>query len=372
MIYLNNAATSYPKPKEVGEAVKSAIDRPPYAAHRASFSGEDTLEHSRVLLSELMSIQDPSRIVLTQNATAAIDIALFGFDFKKGDVVLTTATEHNSVLRPLHALVRRGLVKTVFVEPDQTGRISPAAWERAAAENKPKMAVFSHASNVTGAIQDAEALTQSAKAHGAKVLVDAAQTLGLIDVLPEKWGVDMLAFTGHKYLLGPQGTGGLYVSGGLSLSPVLIGGTGIHSDDMEMPGEMPLRLEAGTPNEHGFAGLCAALKWAKENPRDSDALFGLAGHLADGLKQAGAKVFYGGAPSTPVISFLLSGYTVEDAAQILYSNYDIVLRSGLHCSPYIHRALGTSGQGTLRASLSRFTSNEEINALIAAVKEMLS
>ncbi|MDO4566547.1 MAG: aminotransferase class V-fold PLP-dependent enzyme [Oscillospiraceae bacterium] len=365
LIYLNNAATSWPKPPGVAEAVSEALKAPPGAMRRGGIEDFDVFDEARRLIAPLMGISRPSQIALGPNATWALNLAIFGLELKAGDSVLSTKAEHNSVLRPLYALEKRG-VKAVYLDTDETGRVSPRDWERALEEYRPKLSVFTHASNVTGAANDAAALTRAAKAAGSLVLVDASQTLGWLPLEAERWGADMLAFTGHKYLLGPQGTGGLWVKEGLLLEPRLKGGTGIMSDLAEMPEEMPLRLEAGTGNEPSFYGLCAALKWAAENPRDIKRDGALLERLTEGLKAAGAQVIEPVGERTPVVSFTLPGVSAAEAGFMLHESCGIVCRTGLHCAPKIFECLKV--RQTVRFSLSRFTTESEIEEAIAAVE----
>lgn len=369
-VYMNNAATSWPKAPGVARRVQESLEALPQHAWRTGFNREEAREGCRTLLKDLMRIGDARDIAYASNATHALNIAIQGFDWKPGARAVTTDAEHNSVLRPLHYLQKRGVLEYACVPVDGSGRVVMEAWERAL-DKKTAMAVFSHASNVTGAVNDAAALSAMARAAGAVVLVDASQTLGIIDVFPEEWDADMVAFTGHKYLLGPPGTGGLYVRPGTGLEPVFVGGTGIRSDMDEMPSEMPLHLEAGTPNDPSFAGLAEALAWRRENPPDAAGVSARVRRVEEGLKALGARVITVDGPRTPVVSFTLPGWDVEDAGAALQQSYGIVCRTGLHCAPRIHAALNAAPRGTVRVSLSRFTTDEEVGYLLSAVKEML-
>lgn len=362
MIYMNNAATSYPKPPCVGEATAAALSALPGAMHRGGVEDFDAFDAVRRELAQLLHVSDPDRIALGPNATWGLNLAIFGIDLRPGDTVVTTKAEHNSVLRPLHALPG---VETVFLDTDAVGRMDPALWQDAMERYRPRLAIFTHASNVTGAVNDASALCAAAKTVGAAVLVDLSQTLGWVDAHPEEWGADMAAFTGHKYLLGPQGTGGLWVRSGLTLRPHLVGGTGIHSDRDDMPEAMPLHLEAGTGNEPGYHGLLAALRWRREQPPPTAPVE----RLIEGLRAAGARVIDPGQPRTPVVSFTVPGEAVSEVGYILAESYDIVCRTGLHCAPKIFPALGT--EQTVRLSLSRFTTEDEVEAVISAVEDII-
>lgn len=369
-VYVNNAATSWPKAPQVGETVASYISGVPYHAGRSGFSGPDIAGECRKLLADLLQVKDATRIVLGSNATYALNIALHGIHWQTGAAVITTAAEHNSVLRPLHYLSKTKGIAVHILPVDKQGRVKPEKWENALAKYKPQVAVFTHASNVTGAVNDAALLGRLAKQAGAVTLLDASQSLGLVPVLPEVWGIDLVAFTGHKYLLGPSGTGGLYIAPEVDLEPVWVGGTGVQSDLDEMPATMPIRYEAGTPNDPAIAGLSTALKWGAEHVLNVSALQSKTERLATGLLTAGADVISVKPPRTPVISFTLKDWTVEDAGEVLQKSFEIVCRTGLHCAPLIHTYLGTAPAGTIRLSLSRFTTDEDIDYCIKAINAL--
>lgn len=372
MIYLNNAATSYPKPEGMAEAVASAIKALPGSAHRTGFEQERS-DTARSALARLLRTPDENSIVYASNATHALNVAFHGIDWKEGDVALTSSAEHNSVLRPLHLLQKRGALRMEIVQVDSQGRLDPNAWRDAVKKHRPRLAVFTHASNVTGAVNDAELICSIAKEEAdSLVLLDASQSAGVVDLFPSEWNIDMVAMTGHKYLLGPQGTGALYVNPEIKLEPMWTGGTGIFSDMDEMPDQLPLRLEAGTPNEHSFAGLKHSLNWREQNPEDLEFREKMLGYAVDSLRESGANVIDVSGVRTPVISFTLPGWEIEDVGHVLQSSYDIICRTGLHCAPRIFGALGCSPQGTVRVSLSRFTLRDEIDVLTCAVKDMMS
>lgn len=368
-IYLNNGATSWPKPACVAEAVQQALLAMPGEGNRGGLAVFDVFEAVRKELADWMGVSEPSRIALGCNATWALNLGIFGFPLEPGDTVVTTCAEHNAVLRPLYRLQQKG-VRVVSVSTRPWGQVKPEDWERAVKTYAPKLCIFTHASNVTGAVQNAGLLTALAKEQGAAVLLDVSQTLGWIPVELETWGVDLAAFTGHKYLLGPQGTGGLYVRPGLELRPYLLGGTGIQSDLAEMPEEMPLHLEAGTGNEPACHGFLAALRWSRENPADRDKTQKQMETLKKGLKNLGCKVLEPMGETTPVVSFDIPGMNPVEAAYILRESYDIICRAGLHCAPGIMKDLGLK-RGTLRFSLSRFTTEEEIEKALEAVRDLV-
>lgn len=369
MIYLNNAATSYPKPDCVCASVSAALKNMPGAAHRGGIEDFDVFDEVRRLVAPLLGVSEHEQIALGANASWALNLAIFGFPLNGGRV-LTTKAEHNSVLRPLFSLENEKKCSVVYLDVDETGRISPEKWRAALLEHRPALCVFSHASNVTGAVNDAKALCAAAKEQGSAVLMDASQTLGLKTLEAEKWGADMVAFTGHKYLLGSQGTGGLWVRPGLELRPHLVGGTGIMSDLETMPDIMPLHLEAGTGNEPGFHGLLAALRWAGENPLDERAMLEKLYKLRRGLAALGARVIAPTGDVTPVLSFTLPGISCAEAAYELSEGCGIVCRTGLHCAPKIFPCLGVPE--TIRLSLSRFTDDGEVEEAIEAVGSVVN
>ena len=367
-IYLNNAATSWPKPDCVAGAMAEALENLPGDAGRGGIRDFHIFDQVRKELADLMGIGCPERIALGSNSTWGLNQAVFGFSLEPGDKVLTTKAEHNAVLRPLYRLEKEG-IQVIYLDVDKTGRIEPEEWKTAVRKYRPRLCVLIHASNVTGAVNDAETLTAMAKDAGAAMLLDISQSLGWISVETEKWGADMAAFTGHKYLLGPQGTGGLYVRPGLTLDPYVLGGTGVKSNLKEMPEEMPLHLEAGTGNEPSYHGLLAALQWAAENPLKKEKTEEILEYLKEGLETLGCRVIRPKPPVTPVVSFTVPGWHPGEAGDILSGSYDIICRTGLHCSPRIMENLETP-EGTIRLSLSRFTEKADADRVLEAVAAM--
>lgn len=368
-IYLNNAATSWPKPECVAAAVRDSLLYPPASAHRGGIDERDIFELARSALLGLLNAE-LGKLALCQHATEAINLAIRGVGLKTGDIVLADAGAHNSVLRTLFELERQIKIRPIILPIDRCGRLDPDYLAAAAEYCEPKLCVFTHASNVTGAVNDAGALCRAAKKYGSLTLIDAAQTLGIFPVNVEEMGCDMLAFTGHKYLLAPQGIGGLYFREGLRLSPLLYGGTGIYSEDRYMPPELPLALEAGTPNEAAACGAYAAVGWHNDHPLDSAEINRKILRLEQMLTQAGAVVTAVSAPRTPVLSFYIPQMHASDAADILQRKDGVILRSGLHCAPLVHRYIGSPPDGTLRVSLSRFTVDEELDKFISVVERI--
>lgn len=371
MIYMNNAATSFPKAPGVVQCVSDALNQLPGASHRAVYRDEEPVRDCRRRIADLMGVAEENQIVYAMNSTMALNMAMLGFDWKAGDVVLTTEAEHNSVLRPLYQLQKQGKITFHIMPANHEGRITPETFQNALEQFRPRMAVLVHGSNVTGAINDIETLAPMAEQYGTVILLDASQTLGLVPVLPEKWGVGMVAFTGHKYMLGPLGTGGLYVNKQIALEPVLTGGTGIHSDEDEMPVEMPIRLEAGTQNEPSFAGLGAALAWQEEHPVELATVLTHIHRIEAVLEEYGYRFPKIIGARTPVLIFESPLYTPEDIGEILYDSYDIICRTGLHCAPKLIKSAGIGEKGSVRISLSRFTTKGEVDVLVRALREMV-
>lgn len=370
MLYINNAATAWPKAPGVAEAVAEKIVAVPLHPGRTGFDTPDAEGDCRTLLASLLHVEDASRIILAANATHALNMALHGFRWKEDAVVLTTTAEHNAVLRPLHFLKKHRNIRVIPLTVDSSGRMPLTRWKAALKEYAPQLAIFTHASNVTGSINPAGEMCAAARAAGAATLVDASQTVGCADVLPRQWGADMLAFTGHKYLLGPPGTGGLYISPQMDLEPVWVGGTGILSELSEMPPDLPVRFDVGTPNSPAFAGLARALAWQMEHPFPHAEVEARLKRLATEITLAGGRIVDWQGPHTPVLSFGLPGWSVEEVGEILQLSFDIVCRTGLHCAPLVHSCIGAGAQGTVRFSLSRFTSDEEVEQVLAAVRSI--
>ncbi|MDQ1352349.1 MAG: Aminotran 5 protein, partial [Acidobacteriota bacterium] len=308
------------------------LDTIPRHPGRSGAPDEDILWLCRKEVAELIKINDPAQMVLCKNATEALNIAILGIGLKRGDVVITSAAEHNSVLRPLYLLEKKGIIKICIIPCDAQGRVIYSQWVDAIDKLSPRLAILNHASNVTGAVNPAAMLLQYARDRGCLTLLDASQTLGLVDIDASKLPVDILAFTGHKYLLGPPGTGGFYVKKGIEIEPVFVGGTGIRSDLKEMPPEMPGRLEPGSPNIPMFAGLLYSLKWQIANPAPLTKMETLTHTLEKGLLEKGTRVTSVEALRTPIVSFCLPVWDIREIGYILEKSFNIVCRTGLHCA----------------------------------------
>lgn len=367
-IYLNNAATSWPKPKEVAEEMERAVRALPGAAGRGGIEHFDVFEVVRKELAQVLGISCPEQIALGCNATWGLNQAIFGYPLQKGDCVVTTRAEHNSVLRPLHMLKSRG-IQVVELPVGRDGLVSAEHWKSALEKHHPALCILIHGSNVTGAVHNAGKFAKLTKAAGSELLLDVSQTAGYIPLKLEEWDVAMAVFAGHKYLLGPQGTGGVYVKKGIRLEPHIVGGTGVQSNLKTMPEEYPLHLEAGTGNEPSYYGLLAALRWSRTHPLERETVDHLADDCAKKLQELGCRVFRVSGESTPVISFVVPGYSPAETGDILTDSYDIICRVGLHCSPDIMENLGEPG-GTVRISFSRFSTAQDAWRVIEAVTTM--
>ncbi len=372
-IYLDNAATSLPKPRGVAEAVAGAIGRagnPGRSGHALSIGSARDLFAARERLAELFGFRDSARFVFTENATGALNRAIKGL-LRPGDHVVTTSVEHNSVMRPLRRLEGAGVSVTV-VPADPTGTVA-AAEVVAAIRKETRLVAVTHASNVSGAIQPVEAIVRAAKARGVFTLIDAAQTAGAVPIDLSALPVDMLAASGHKGLLGPQGTGFLFVREGVPLVPLVEGGTGSRSEDDHQPDFYPDCLESGTPNSVGIAGLSVALAWLLKKGVASvrSKEVALISELLEGMRRIRGVIVYG--PEDPAkrgcaLSFNVGGADPGEVGRRLEREAGILSRAGLHCSPNAHRTLGTFPQGTVRVSPGPFTTRKEIRACLSALR----
>lgn len=375
MIYLNNAATTLQKPPCVVQAVVEAINGQG-SCGRGSYTSElsaaRTIFHTREALARIFTFRHPERVVFTANATQALNAALWGL-LNPGDHVIATDWDHNSVLRPLHTLAKERGVKVDYLSADRKGRLEYDQLE-GLLHPSTKLLVGTHASNLTGNLLDVVRMSAFAQKHGLVFLLDAAQTAGSAPISMEEMGVHLLAFTGHKGLMGPQGTGGLCVAPGVELRPLLSGGTGVRSFEEEQPQEYPEHLEAGTLNGHGLAGLGAAVDFILETGVETIHAHELAltERFVRGLRDIPGVTLYGdfSGDRAPVVALNLEGWDPAAAADELAQAYDIAVRPGIHCAPRMHRALGTQDTGCLRFSFGWYTTEEDIDAALAALREM--
>lgn len=373
MIYLDNAATTLTKPPEVAEAIVRALATfggVGRGVHPASLAAGMAVYDARVRTAELLGAPSASRVSFTANATMALNVAIDGL-LGSGEAAVTTAASHNSVLRPLfRARDERGCtVGVADILPD--GSLDFASYERAL-EAGPRLAVSTHASNLTGDVYDVARMARMAHDAGALFVLDAAQTAGAMPVDMAALGVDVLCFTGHKSLFGPQGTGGLCVAEGVEIPPLLEGGSGTRSFDERHPPFMPERLEAGTVNAHGLAGLAAGEAFLQEV--GTDRVHAHVSLLADALESGvrkipGVRVLggHGGIDRCGIVALNVDGVDSAAVADRLAREFDVCVRAGAHCAPLMHRALGTDAQGAVRFSLSWFNTLEEVRQAVAAL-----
>ena len=375
MIYLDNAATSWPKPEQVYDAVSNAIKRSGNPSRsnseEARAAATDSIE-TRGALAQLFNIADPQRIVFALNATDAINLGLQGM-LKPGDHVITSQMEHNAVTRPLAYLEDAGVMVTK-VKTEPVSGVDPDEI-RKSIRPETKLVAMTHASNVTGALNPIEEIGAICREAGVPFLVDASQTAGAIPIDVVKMNIDLLAFPGHKSLLGPTGTGALYVSETVSPHPIRSGGTGVFSEVRLQPEQLPYYYEAGTQNTVGISCLCAGVRFIMECSVSSSYFEEqkMVQQLIDGLTSMPGVTVYGPltSPRAAAVSFNIEGMDCADVAMILESYYDISVRSGLQCAPDTHRMLGTFDMGgTVRVSPGLFTTADEIDEFLWAVREI--
>ena len=372
MIYLDNAATTLRKPPQVEQAVLDAMrtaGNPGRGAHEPTLHASRLVYAARCAMAKLLHAPDPSCIAFAANATEALNIALGGL-FAPGDHIITTVCEHNSVLRPLYRLREQGL-QFSFAGVDERGRLQYDDWDKLVQPNT-KALVVTGASNVTGNGIDLACAADFAHRHGLALIVDAAQTAGAQPIDVQQLGIDALCFTGHKALLGPQGTGGAYVRPGLRVAPLLVGGSGVHSFDETHPLQMPTALEAGTLNVHGLAGLCAGVRWLLEQGVESlaDRENALAHLFYEQVRTTPGVTVYGDMtmrPRAPIVALNIGQEDSARVADILWEDYGICVRAGAHCAPLMHKALGTAEQGVVRFSFSHFNTEQEVQQAAQAV-----
>ena len=374
MIYLDNAATTLHKPPQVMEAVLHAMitmGNAARGAHGGALEASRTVFGTREKLARLFSCRRADHVVFTANSTEALNIAING-TIHRGDHVISTDCEHNSVLRPLYRLEEERGVELDFVPADRQGRVDYSDFERLMRPNT-RAVVCTHCSNLTGNIMDLERISDIAHRHGALLLVDASQTAGTVPIHMEALGVDVLCFTGHKGLMGPQGTGGLCIRPGVEIAPWKVGGSGVHSYDRHHPMEYPTRLEAGTLNSHGIAGLSAALDVILERGVEDiqRAEHTLMQRFYEGVRDIPGITVYGDF-SVPercaIVALNIRDYDSSAVSDELTVTYGIATRPGAHCAPRMHKALGTTEQGAVRFSFSFYNTEQEVDAAIAAVR----
>ncbi|HEY5494079.1 MAG TPA: aminotransferase class V-fold PLP-dependent enzyme [Candidatus Anoxymicrobiaceae bacterium] len=375
-VYLDNAATTYPKPEVVYEAVDGFMRGVGGSAGRSghwrSVEAGRMVYAAREAVASLLGMPDPLRLVFTRNATEALNLAIQGM-VKPGDHVVTTSMEHNSVMRPLAAAGKQGVSSTaVRCAPD--GMLDPADVEKAITSST-GLIVLNHVSNVTGTVQPLDEVARIARAAGIPLLVDAAQSAGRIPIDVSASGIDLLAFTGHKELFGPQGTGGLYIGAAFEPEPLCYGGTGSRSSELEQPPELPERYESGTINAPGIVGLGAGAGFVRavgvEAVRSHE--LGLLERLTGGLAEMRGVTVHGPTElrdRAGMVALTFADAQAPDVAADLDGRYGIAVRAGLHCAPCAHQTIGTIETGALRVSLSYMNSTGEIDYFLDCLKEL--
>ncbi|MCR5481405.1 MAG: aminotransferase class V-fold PLP-dependent enzyme [Clostridia bacterium] len=378
MIYLDNAATTRKKPQCVIDAVVQAMTSLGNAGrgvHEASLGAARTVFAARQHLAEFFGAKEANQVVFTMNSTESLNIAIKGL-IEPGDHVITTRLEHNSVLRPLYQLEEKG-TEISFAGCDEFGNPVYEDFEKLIRSNT-KAIVCTHGSNLTGNRVDIEKVAGIAKKNGLLFIVDASQTGGVFPIDVTKTGIDVLCFTGHKSMLGPQGTGGMIVRKGLEIRPLLSGGTGVHTYSKTQPEEMPTRLEAGTLNGHGISGLCAAAEYITKTGMDVIRAKEqkLMWRFFDGVKELDGVRIYGdfrdrNFERCPIVTINIGDYDSSEVSSELFEDYNIATRPGAHCAPLMHEALGTVKQGAVRFSFSYSNTEEEVDAAVSALKKMI-
>ena len=377
-IYLDNGATSFPKPPAVEAAMSHFMLKiggsPGRSGHRLSQEAARVVFECREALAGLIGAPDSKRVVFTLNATQALNTALYG-TLRRGDRVVTTSMEHNSVMRPLRDLERRGVIELHVLPCERTGSLDPRLLEETVRTHRPRLVAAVHASNVTGSVIPLRDVGGICRAAGALLLVDAAQSAGALPIDVEADRVDLLAFTGHKSLYGPMGTGGLVIGERVDatrLEPLKRGGTGSRSEHEEQPEFLPDLCESGTPNAVGLAGLGASVRWVLTERVEKIRAHELAltGQLLAGLAAIPGVTVYGTrdpARQTATVSFNIAGLEPSEVGLRLDDEYEIACRVGLHCAPAAHRTLGTFPGGSVRFGLSAFNTAEQVAAALDAV-----
>ncbi|MDD5591597.1 MAG: aminotransferase class V-fold PLP-dependent enzyme [Dehalococcoidales bacterium] len=380
MIYLDNAATSWPKPPEVLKAMTEVIERaggnPGRSGHRLSIAAARAIYDTREAVARFFGISDPLRVIFASNATHAINLALKGM-LKPGDHVVASSMEHNAVMRPLRSLEKQG-VRLSIIPCSTNGIIDVSEIGRALTPGT-KLIVMNHASNVVGTLLPVNEIATIAHQAGTLLLVDAAQAAGFIPIDMRTSGIDLLAFTGHKELQGPPGIGGLVINNDVNVSriePLTCGGTGSRSESEEQPENLPDKFESGTANLVGIAGLGAGLKWIMDRGISEirDNMKRLRRTLIDGLSALPGVIIYGTTDtdlSLAIVSFKIDGKHVSEIGLILDEEYGILSRVGLHCAPAAHKTIGSFPEGTVRLSPGVFTTVSEVQETVRAIRKIV-
>ena len=377
-IYLDNAATTFPKPKQVHDFMHTFYQacggNPGRSEHGIALEAGVIVSQTRKMLCELFNGTDPSRLTFSYNASDSLNMFIQGM-LSPGDHVITSCLEHNSVLRPLYHREQDGIIDSTYIRFDSAGYIHPED-VKAAIRSNTKMVILNHASNVIGTVQPLEEVGRVCREAGIYFAVDASQTAGITEIDVQAMNIDLLAFTGHKSLLGPTGIGGSYVADGVPIRPTRFGGTGVHSEMRTHLEEFPYRLECGTLNILGVAGLHAGQKWIRDKGLSflHEQELRLWKRLRDGLRSIDGVVLYCADSANnhnAVLSFNLKNWEAGEVGSILDADYGIACRTGLQCAPLVHEVLGTDKCfGTIRFSLGPFNTDEQIDQAIHAVRDI--
>ncbi len=376
MIYLDNAATTFPKPESVYKAMDGCLRgfgaNPGRSGHKLALEAGRSIYKTRELVCKLFNIENPMQVIFTSNATDSLNLALKGL-LKPGDHVITTSMEHNSMVRPITALESLGVENTI-VQCDKQGILDPSTIE-AAIKTNTKLIAMTHASNVAGTIMPVEEVGKIARRKGVYLLVDGAQTAGIYEIDVQKLNIDLLALPGHKGLMGPQGTGILYIREGIDLAHMKEGGTGSHSEILQQPDITPDRYESGTPNTPGIVGLGAGIEFIIETGIDKirEHEESLTNTMLEELKKIEGIRIYGPRDAKKQAAVISINIGDEDSSEISYvldKAFDIAVRSGLHCAPLAHRTMGTFDQGTVRFSMGYFNTKEDVYKAVDALKHI--
>ena len=374
-LYFNNAATSYPKPQIVLDTVNNFLSNIPYHSLRTGINqeSENILNITRNAISKFFNVKNSSNIIFTSGATESLNLVLQGLNLNNANVI-TTNIEHNSVYRPLNKLETQNQIEINIVKSDENGMINPDLILNYI-DNKTKLIIINHASNVLGSISNIKRICEIAKSKKIQTLIDASQSAGLIPIDISDIDADFIAFTGHKSLYSIQGIGFLYIKDDFSIEPLKIGGTGIKSNLLSQPKTMPLYYEAGTYNLPGIASLKAGIDYLAEKNIDEirKKLNTYYQMIFDELSKQKKIKIYGSNDLTkrlPIFSFNIEGISPDDLGYILDNSFGIIIRSGLHCAPLIHKAIDTYPNGLVRASFSHINTKEEIIYFIDSIKEI--
>ncbi len=376
MIYLDNAATTLRKPPEVIQAVVDAMNQMGNSSrgtHDEALTASRVIFETRELLAQLFGCPRPDHVVFTSNSTEALNTAIYGL-IKQGDHVISTDLEHNSVLRPLYRLERERQASLSFVPADRRGVICYEDFEKLITP-KTKAIVCTHGSNLTGNLVDLARVGEIARRHGLLFIVDASQTAGVFPIDMEEMKIDVLCFTGHKSLFGPQGTGGMCIRPGLEVEPLKMGGSGVRTYEKIHPKELPVGLEAGTLNGHGIAGLGAGVRFIRDTGMEVIRRYEeqLARAFYEGVRQIPGIQVYGDFQTdhrAPIVTLNLGDYDSSEVSDELAQEYAIATRPGAHCAPRMHQALGTVEQGAVRFSFSWFNTMEEVKTAVRALRKL--